>query len=81
MKKIKINIRDSNFGRQYSTLTEQLEWINVKFLDYTPVPELLEGTAYVEADRIWVSPPTDKYKAAVFIKGNISIKQITIKFE
>ena len=52
MKKIKINIRDSQYGRQYSTLTEQLEWINVKFLDYTPDPELLEGTAFVEADKI-----------------------------
>lgn len=78
MKKIKIYIRDSNYGRQYSTLTKEQDWITVKFLEYTPDPNLQEGVAYVTADKIWIAPPTEQYKAKVFVKDNITIEQITL---
>lgn len=81
MKTIKISIRDGKFGRQYSTLTKELNWLNVTFLDFTPDPELEQGIAYVSADQIWVSPATEKYKARTFIKGNIEIIQHTLNFE
>lgn len=78
MKKIRIKIMDGKYGRQYSTITKDIQWLNIKFVDYTPSEELVPGWAEVEADQIWVAPKTDKYKEKVFVKGNINIVQTKI---